>query len=214
MDLILENVRMSFHTLWAPEEYKPGDGRPRYSAQFLITPGSPADVMIRNAIAQEIAAKFPDTAKATAFRLDVEGQKNGWCYMDGGRKPEYDRYKGMMILNTHRKASDGRPLIVDTNLSPLTEKDGKPYDGCYVVAKVGIYVQANGEQRGVRASFNTIQFAAHGEAFAGGAQPSIEGLKDLSAGADGAAMPAGPSPAQYAAPAQAPAPVRSNVDLI
>ena len=197
MDFMIENVRLAFPVLWTPKEFTAGDGKPRYSAAFLIAPGSAADQAIESAINKEIAEKFPDPAKATAFRLDVEGQKNGWCYMLGDRK-SYSGYAGMKVLSTHRKASDGRPLIIDANKAALTEIDGKPYAGCYVNAKVSIYVQTTGEQRGVRASFGAIQFAGAGEPFTGATQASVDEFKDLSQGTDTPAIP----------------PVRDNASLI
>jgi hypothetical protein len=46
----LSNVRLSYNDLFQAKEFKAGDGKPRYSATFLVEPGSEADKAIRAAI--------------------------------------------------------------------------------------------------------------------------------------------------------------------
>lgn len=180
-DFIIKNVRLSFPTLFEPKEFKLGDGKPRWSATFLVEPGSDADKAIRNAINEAAKEEWPkDWEKKLKA---IEGQKNQFCYLDGNTK-SFDGYEGMWALSSHRSAktkngANTPPLIVDKDPKKvLTDKDGKPYAGCFVNAKVSIYAQS-GENPGVRCSFTVVQFAKDGDAFAS-SKPSADDLDDLS----------------------------------
>lgn len=180
-DIIVKNVRLSFPTLFEPKEFKQGDGKPRWSATFLVEPGSQTDKDINAAIIEAAKEEWPkDWEKKLA---GIRGQKNQFCYLDGNTK-SFDGYEGMWALSSHRSAktkngANTPPLIVDKNPNVhLTEKDGKPYAGCYVNAKVSFYAQS-GENPGVRCSFSVIQFAADGDAFSN-SKPSAADLEDLS----------------------------------
>lgn len=180
-DIIIEG-RLSFPDLWDATEFKPGDGKPRWNATFLVEPGSASDKAIRAAMKKAAIAVYAD--KADAALKKFEGQKNQCCYLSGDTR-DYDGYAGMMALSAHRPAktkngsASSRPAIIDRDTSPLAAEDGKPYAGCYVKAKVGVYCQA-GENPGVRASFSVVQFVRDGDAFAGSA-PSVDGFEDLGA---------------------------------
>lgn len=173
--VILKNVRLSFPTLWEPKEYEPGDGRPRYSATFLVDPGSENEVNIRKAIKAEADAKWGK--KADAILKSLEGNSNKFCYLDGSIK-EYTGYEGKFYLTSHRQASSGPPAVVDKDKTPLAPDSGKPYGGCYVNASVDIYAQA-GANQGIRCGLVAIQFAADGEAFAG-SPATADDFDDLS----------------------------------
>ena len=180
-DIVIKNVRLSFPTLFEPKEFKLGDGKPRWSATFLVEPGSEADKAIRQAINEAAKEEWPKDWEKKLKAL--EGQKNQYCYLDGNTK-SFDGYEGMMALSSHRSAktkngANTPPLIVDKNPKVvLTEKDGKPYAGCYVNAKVSIYAQS-GENPGMRSSFSVVQFANDGDAFSS-SKPSADDLEDLS----------------------------------
>ncbi len=176
----LTNVRLSFPVLWKGKEFKAGDGKPRYSATFLIEPGSENDKAIREAIKAEAVATY--AKKADANLKAWEGQSNKYCYQNGANK-EYEGYDGMWYLATHRKASEARPTIIDRDRSPLTEDDGRPYAGCYVDAIVSIYAQT-GENPGIRGTFSGIQFRRDGAAFSGASIASIDEFDELTAEED------------------------------
>jgi hypothetical protein len=161
-DIMLKDVRLSFPRLWTPAEFKAGDNKPRWSATFLIVPGSANDKAIRAAIDAEMAETFKAKAKSTLAGWEGNGNKN--CYLDGapGGEPRYDGYDGVWALTTHRQKNSKSgvqqpPLVIDANKAPLAEDAGKPYAGCYVNAKVSIYAQT-GENPGIRASFSAVQF--------------------------------------------------------
>lgn len=175
MDIKLKNVRLSFNDLFVAKEFKPGDNKPRFSASFIIEPGSENDKTIRDAIKAEAKETFGD--KATRLLAGLEGQKNQYCYMDGNKRG-YAGETDMMVLSCHRAAKLGRPTIVDADRSPLSQDDGKPYSGCYVYANVSIYCQT-GENPGVRASFAGIQFYRNGEPLSGGKASTIDDFEEL-----------------------------------
>lgn len=175
MKVILQKVRLSFPDLFEAKEYEKGDGKPRYNATFLIEPGSANDKAIRAAIAEVGAEKFGK--KAAAVLKSLEGNANKYCYLDGAAK-DYDGYEGMWYLSAHRKAADGRPLVIDRDKSPLTAADGRPYAGCYVNATAEIYAQ-DGQNQGIRASFSGIQFHSNGDAFSSARPASPDEFEDL-----------------------------------
>jgi len=189
VDLLIKNARLSFPTLVQPKEFKQGDGKPRWSATFLVQPGSETDKAIRAAIIEAAKEEWP---KDWERKLKaIEGQKNQYCYLDGNTKT-FDGYQDMMALSSHRSAKTKNgpntpPAIVDKNpKNSLRDAatgeliGGKPYAGCYVNAKVSFYAQS-GENPGMRCSFSVIQFADDGDAFSSSA-PSTDDLEDLSVG--------------------------------
>jgi len=166
MDLMLKNVRLSFPDLWEPKEYTPGDGKPRWNASFLIVPGDANDKLIRAAIKEEAALAWKD--KAATKLKQFENDSRAYAYQDGNTK-EYDGYADHWVLACHRpqKTKRGiqkRPLLLDADTSVLTQDDGKLYAGCYVNAKVSIYI-SEAPFPGVRASFSAVQFYKDGDAF-------------------------------------------------
>lgn len=179
-DFILKDVRLSFPVLWEPREYQEGDGKPRWSAVFLIPPGSDNDKLVRNAIKAAADEVFKN--RADAMLKSFEGNALKMCYQDGSKKT-YDGYAGMWYLSCHRavKTKSGRnhpPKIIDLSKRDVTEESGLIYAGCYVNAKVAIWAQS-GANAGIRGSFSVIQFNRKGDAF-GAAAPTAADMEDLS----------------------------------
>ncbi len=175
--IFLKNVRLAFPVLYVPQEFLSGDGKPRYSATFLVAPDSDNDKLIRQTIIEAIKESFPDAKKAEQFSKSVVGQSQKYCYQDGDAK-SFDGFEGNWFLASHRQAKDGPPAVVDTNPKVLlAENSGRVYAGCYVNAKVDIYVQTKGNP-GVRCGLLAVQFAKDGDAFAGGVA-SADGFDTL-----------------------------------
>jgi putative hemolysin len=172
MKVKLQNVRLTFPNLWHAKEFKPGDGKPRFDATFLIEPGSDNDKKIQAAIESEAADKWK--TKAEKMLASMSNNANKYCYLDGDMK-EYEGYQGMKYLACHSKT---RPSVFGADGSPLTEESGKIYAGCFVHAIVEIYAQV-GENPGIRASFSGVKFFSDGPAFAGGAPAQAEDFDDL-----------------------------------
>lgn len=178
MKVVLKGVRLAFPDLWEPKIFE-GSQNARYSATFLVEPGSTNDKAIRDAIKTEANAAYG--AKTAAVLKSYEGNSQKFCYLDGNAK-EYDGFADMMYLSSHRGEKQGQPLVIDANKAPLTANSGKPYAGCYVNATADIYVQG-GKYPGVRASLLGVQFFKDGDAFAG-SRANPDDFEDLSEGAD------------------------------
>lgn len=173
MKVVLQNVRLSFPDLFVAKQYK-GKGKARFSATFLVEKGSETDTLVNQAIKAAAEEAWP--GKADANLRKYAGSKEKYCYIDGDIS-EYDGYKGMMALTSHRNADQMPPKIVDRAKQQLTADSGKPYAGCYVNAIVDIWIQS-GDYPGVRATLNVVQFVADGEPFAGSV-PNVDDLPDL-----------------------------------
>lgn len=172
MEVMLKNVRIAFcqSLLGDAEDYQ-GNGVFRHSATFLVEPGSENDKAIEAAIKAEAANVWLKKADSTLESL--KGNSNKYCYQNGNTKPDYDGFPGNKFIGAHRKAADGRPLLLDSVKDPATGKaakltgsEGRIYGGCYVNAKVSIYCQA-GQNSGVRCGLLGVQFHAPGDSFGG-----------------------------------------------
>ena len=176
MKVKLTNVRLSFPKLFRAEAFEEGN-KARYSARFLVEPGSSADKAIRKAIQDTAVEAFKDKAKKTVDQLKGNSQK--FCYVDSDREES----EGLMVLSANRNEDSGPPAVVDLNPNKkLTAQDGRPYAGCYVNATVDIWAQS-GKYTGIRCALIGVQFAADGEAF-GGAPATADDFDDLSSGDD------------------------------
>lgn len=94
---------------------------------------------------------------------ELESSKT--CWHDGSEKDDTDGYgDGVMYI---RATSQKRPGVVDVDLTPLAEEDGRPYSGCYI--NVGLTLKAWDNEFGKRITsyFNNVQFVEHGDAFGG-----------------------------------------------
>lgn len=183
MTLKLKNVRLSFPDLFEATQYD-AKSKPRYSAVFLVPTKSPLKAEIDAYIEDMAAAKWG--AKAKTYLKSILPDPKGCCWQDGERK-SYDGYEGHFALSAHRYLSQGRPLVLDANKTPLSEADGRPYAGCYVNATVEIWCQDNANGKGIRAELLGVQFLRDGDAFAAGSKPSEDDFEDVAEGADAAA---------------------------
>lgn len=176
----LRDVRISFcQALFVPEQYQ-GKGVARYSSTFLTEPGSANDKAIEAEIKAVALEKWPKKAQATIDSM--RGNTNMFCYQNGDMK-DYDGYQGMKYLAGHRKESDGPPLVIDRNKSPLDAKSGRPYGGCYVNATLDIFAQ-DGKHPGIRAGLLAVQFLRDGDSFGGAGKGKIDDFEDLGEGSD------------------------------
>ncbi len=176
MIIKLPNVRLSFPDLFVPRPFKEGL-TPKYKATFLVPKDSPLAKEIDAAILEVAKAKWG--AKAEAVLNGIRGNANKFCWQDGNTKA-YDGYADMMALSAGNEA---RPLVTDTNKSPLTADDGKPYSGCYVHGSVEIFAYTN-SGNGISAKLRAVRFYRDGAAFAGGAPADENEFDDLADGVD------------------------------
>jgi hypothetical protein len=96
-------------------------------------------------------------------------KKDRLALHDGDDKAKYAGFPGHKYL---APSSDTRPTAVDRDRSPLTKDDGKIYSGCYVNAKVEIWVQDNNWGQRVNATLLGVQFVKDGDAFGAGSPPA------------------------------------------
>ena len=176
MKIKLNNVRLSFPALFKAEAFKPGDD-PRFKATFLIPEGSAQATEVEKAAIAALEEKFPK--KGATIYKQIFGNNNK-CNISDGNLAEYDGYAGMIAVSAKSKT---RPLVIDTDKTPLAEDDGKPYAGCYVNAIIEFFGYDN-SGKGVSATLKGVQFVRDGDAFSGSAPASEDDFDDLSNGAD------------------------------
>ena len=172
--VVLKNVVLRFSDIFEAKEFKAGDGRPRFSASFLIAKDSENEKAIHAAVKEVMTEAWKD--KAPAKIKAFSSQRGQCCYTDGDNL-EYDGCAGNVFLAAHRQAKSGAPKIVDRAKNDLTAESGKPYPGCVVNAVIDIWAQT-GENPGIRATLNAVQFVKDGEPFVGSVATAAD-LPDL-----------------------------------
>ena len=169
--------RLSFPDLFTPRSFQNG-GKPKYKATFLVPTDGPEHKKISDAITAVAKEKWPGGGpKEKDYRkilAAIKGNANRFCFQDGETK-SYEGYEGMMAFSAGNAT---RPLVIDRDKIPLTEADGKPYAGCYVVGSVEIFAYDDPGD-GISASLRGVQFVKDGPAFAGGGVASIDDFEDL-----------------------------------
>jgi len=174
MKIKLNKVRLSFPQLFEATTVN-GEGKPAFSAAFLIDPKDPQVAAINAAI--DAVAKEKWGAKAEA-NLKAMRAADKVCLHSGDLKSNYDGFEGMLYISARNPM---RPLVIDVNKSPLTEQDGKPYAGCYVNASIELWAQDNNYGKRVNATLMGVQFYQDGESFTGGGAASVDDFDDLTA---------------------------------
>lgn len=151
----LPNVRLSFPHLFKPHAMEE-DQEQKYSATFIL------DDQIHGKLLDQIDALI-DRLALDEFKKKISFKR---CLRDGNEKLELEGYgDGKFFIPAARKT---RPAVVDCDLSPLTEEDGKIYAGCYVNATIRLWVQNNKWGKRVNAELRAVQFLKDGESFGAG----------------------------------------------
>lgn len=148
----LDNVRLSFPHLFTANAMQEGQEK-KFSATFLMDTEKHKDLI----------GKIEKTIERLA--LDKWKKKISFkqCLRDGEEKEGTDGYgEGVRFLSASKKT---RPNVVDRNMDPLIEEDGKIYAGCYVNASIRLWVQDNQYGKRVNAELRTVQFVKDGESF-------------------------------------------------
>ncbi len=179
--IILKDVRLAFPRLFEAKEFQAGDGKFRYDATFIVTPGSDAAKTIEKAYLEAATAKFEKKTTSTLTQIKANLNKN--CWYDGNLKSDMDGYEGNLILATHRPANAGAPKLMRRDKSIIATDQGELYSGCYVNASVEIWAQS-GENTGMRCTFAGIQFLRDGDSFGGAKKSDGSEFDDLGEGAD------------------------------
>ena len=169
MKIRLNNVRIAFPALDKPKAFEAGQDL-KYSATFLIEPGSDNEKLVRDTIAKIAKEKWADKAPAMLKALE-KGDK--LCIHDGDQKAQYDGFEDMMYVSANTKAS-APPSLFDGQKNKLERDSGMIYAGCYVNAIIDVYAQDNNFGKRINAGLSGVQFNGHGDAFGGGAPASAD----------------------------------------
>lgn len=179
MKIKLQNVRLSFPSLFEAEAFQ--DGPAKFSATLLVPKGSAQAKAIEDALVKVVTDKWGARGPKDLAAFRANPQRCAW--QDGDNK-DYDGYAGNMSLKASNQV---RPLVINADRSPLTAADGKPYSGCYVNAIVEFYAYDKAG-KGIGCSLSGIQFARDGEAFSGGRSASVDEFDAVTDGADADAL--------------------------
>ncbi|NKD93119.1 DUF2815 family protein [Haematospirillum jordaniae] len=177
MKIKLENVRLTFPVLFEARTVN-GEGKPAFSASFLLDPADPQVKALNQAIEQVAREKWGAKTEAVLKQMRAQDKV---CLHDGDLKSNYAGFPGGLYVSAR---STIRPLVIDKDRSPLTEADGKPYAGCYVNASVELWAQDNNYGKRINAGLRGVQFFRDGDAFAGGGAASEDEFDDISSGVE------------------------------
>ncbi len=158
-EVLLKNVRLSFADIF--EMKSVNEGKPRYSANFLLDPES--EIGQANIKAMKTAIKHVMQEKWQNNQPKLKADK---FLLRDGNEETWDGYAGVMYVSA---ANYKRFPIIDFDRTPLSKEDGKPYSGCYVDALVRVWAQDNEYGKRVNGSLELIRFRKDGEPF--GAAP-------------------------------------------
>lgn len=169
MKVVLPRVRLVYPHLFTPQESMEEGKDPRYGANFIIDPASPAVTEIKQAMLTVANELWKGNGLAVLNAL--EGRQK--CLRNGNSNIDSDGairngFKDMMYVVASNLA---RPTVIDRNRAPLAEADNKIYGGCWVNAIVDVYALDNPGKRikGVFAELRGVQFVADDEPLGRGA---------------------------------------------
>jgi hypothetical protein len=154
----LQNVRLSFPSIWREKKFAETDAKGSYSATFILD---------KKVNVKEIALlkKTIDELVRGALKGKHPGPSKV-CLRDGSEKPDTDGYgDGVMFISAR---TDKRPAVIDRDMTPLTESDGKPVAGDYVYCTIELWAQDNQYGRRINAKLRGIQFYKAGTPFGEG----------------------------------------------
>lgn len=152
--IILKNVRCSFPQLWEEEE-KNGQTYSR-GVTLILSGEDNADQIkdVKGIIAEELKNN-EKVAKA------VKGKPHLYCLRESDRE-EYGEGAYILKANTKRV-----PLVLNADKTKATQDTDPIYSGCYVNAKVEIWLQDTTFGKRVNGRLLAIQFNGDGESWDG-----------------------------------------------
>lgn len=152
----------------------------KFSAAFIAPPEHPGWAALRDVCEEIGKAKWG--AKWPQVKKELTAGDNMLIH-NGDAKASYDGYEGNLFFNANNKV---RPTVVDRDTSPLVAADGRPYSGCYVLAKIDVWAQDNQYGKKINAQLQGVQFVKNGDAFSKGGGVAIPAtdFTPISEGAD------------------------------
>lgn len=174
MELKIKNARLAFcQNLFRAGVINAGD-KPKFGATFILPKNDPQIATIKAALKKVATEKWGAKGEQIYSALASSGKI---CLRDGDEKAQYDGFEGCMYVSA---SASTRPGIYDTDRSELSESDGKPYAGCYVVALFDVWAQDNNYGKRINATIKGVQFFRDGDAFVGSAPAKADDFEDLS----------------------------------
>lgn len=158
--VMIKNVRLSYPMLAKAEGYNGGD--PRYGANFIIERGSQTHKDVFAVLREAAIAKWGDKGEIELKACLANPQR---CCLQPGEAKKLD--DSVVVLAAYNKA-ERPPAIFRGNRESVRDPDdirALLYPGCYVNAKITIWVQDNSFGKALRASIGGVQFNKHGEPF-------------------------------------------------
>ncbi|EGP43129.1 ssDNA-binding protein [Achromobacter insuavis] len=191
MKVKLNNVRIAFAQGLTAASKSGEEAAPAYSCIFLIPEkGDPNRQVVEDALRATAREKWGAKADAILDNFFEVGNPKEGCYWPGKRK-SYDGFEGNMALAAKRPETDGMPLLLDADKSPLWDgskgkampgKEGRIYSGCYVNASVNIWPQDNKWGRTLRAELLAVQYSKEGDSFGSSSKGDASDFDDLGDG--------------------------------
>lgn len=191
--ITLKNVRASFLTLGEPEYYggkKTKDtDKKRWSATGLVAYNDPQIKVIDEMIQEVAAAKWEKKYKTILENVFADPKA---CFKVDGKRKDYAGYEGHWALTAHRNEDKGRPIVIDTDKSPIYKptgelyegKAGRVYSGCYINLQIELWAQDNVNGKAIRATLLALQRNRDGDAFSGGSAPDVDAFEEITEGVD------------------------------
>lgn len=173
MKINLKNVRLAFPELWEAKTVN-GEGKPAFSATGLLPRNHPQVKEIE--AAQEEVGKAKWGTKWPQVKKEIAAN-NRAALKDGDAKASYAGYAEHWFVSARNET---RPTVIDRDRTQLTQKDGKPYSGCYVNMIIELWAQDNNYGKRINASLAGVQFLKDGEPFSGGRPAGADEFDDLS----------------------------------
>jgi hypothetical protein len=180
MKVVIEDVRLSFPDLFEPKSF--GEGKPAYSAKFIVEPKSSNVKKLEDAIVAVAKEKWGEKADGV-LEIINEDKKNAFVkgpYKNKKTGEVYDGFQGMFHLNARSAADKPAPKTFDRAKREVSARDGVFYAGCYVDAVVDVYAQDHPQYgRRINCSLLGVRFVRDGDAFSGGGGVSADDFADL-----------------------------------
>lgn len=167
----LDWVTLSFPHLVSADRYG------RYSAEFLVDPGSDADKAIQRHMLKVAEETWGEGAKAA---LNSARIANRLCYRNAEEVKDlekYPNYNGKRVLRSSNK--DRAPLLIDADMSPMMPPADKLYPGAIVRAGVSLWTHVYEGVKQVNCNLIAVQFMKDGERLGGFVPPTHDDLANL-----------------------------------
>ena len=181
----VQDVRLAFANLFEAKAMVGATGadanKKRYGCTLIIQPDHPAIPQIKARIEAAATEKWKGNAAGMLASIIEQGRCAYSKVPKRNKKGEvYAGFEGMYSIAANRSEKQGRPEVFDADKTPLGEKVGRPYNGCYVNGYIDIWADDRWGPR-ICATLVAVQFRRDGDAFGGGgARVSMDDLEDVS----------------------------------